>query len=279
VSGPVLALISSLTGGTGDFVGGTASRRIGVIRFMVYSQLIGIPIAGVWVVVSAQPVPPLRIIATALAAGAGLTVGVAAFFRAMVVGAISIVAPISATGVLVPVVAGIVEGDRPSLVQVAGIVACIGGTMLAARPASRLPSSAREPGVGLACLSALGGGLWFWLMAPASHHDVPWTVLIVSAVPVCLLAPALIVRRASPRPPLTPRSLTAIVSVAALTFVAVATYAFATRRGELALVSVLAGLYPVVPVLLAFGILGERIYGLQRAGVVAVLVGVILLSA
>jgi len=279
VPGPVLALASSLAGGCGDFLGGTTARRIGVVRFTFCTQLIGLLIAVAWVVVSAAPVPPLRGLLAAAAAGVGLTVGIAAFFQAMVVGAISIVAPITATGVAVPIIAGVVRGERPTAVQVAGILAGIGGTVLAARPSSDLAPRIGESGIGLACVGAVGGGLYLWLMSPASRYGVGWTMTVVCATPVSLLAPVLIVRRASLRPALSGRPVIAVVSAAILTFAAVTLYAFATRDGELAVVSVLAALYPVVTVLLAFGVLGERLYGPQRLGVAVVLTGVLLLSA
>jgi drug/metabolite transporter (DMT)-like permease len=279
VPGPVLALASALAGGCGDFVGGTTSRRIGVVRFILCTQLLGLLIAAIWVLASGEPVPPIRVIAAAAGAGFGLTVGIAGFFQAMVVGAISIVAPISATGVALPIIVGIARGEQPDAVQVVGILASICGTMLAARPSSDVPSPVGESGVRLACLGALGNGLYLWLMSPASQHGIGWAMLIVCATPVCLLVPAVIVRRTSLRLVVTSRSVPAIVLAAVLTFTSVTLYAYATRHGQLAIVSVLAALYPVVTVLLAFGVLGERVYGLQRVGVAIVLAGVLLLSA
>lgn len=277
--GPFLALASALAGGCGDFVGGTTSRRVGVVRFMFWTQLIGVVIAAVWVLVSAEPVPPVRIIAAAAGAGVGLTVGIAGLFRAMVVGSVSIVAPITATGVALPVLVGIGRGERPSAFQLLGILAGIGGTMLASRSSSDVHWRVGEPGVKLACLGALGTGVYLWLMSPASRSGIGWAMLIVCATPVCLLAGTVIVRRASLRATLTRQSAAAMVSAAVLTFVSVTLYAFATRHGQLAIVSVLAALYPVVTVLLALAVLGERIYGLQRIGVAVVLVGVLLLSS
>jgi drug/metabolite transporter (DMT)-like permease len=64
-----------------------------------------------------------------------------------------------------------------------------------------------------------------------------------------------------------------------LAFAGVALYGAATLHGQLVIVSVLGSLYPVVIVLLAYRVLGERLDGAQQVGVAAVLCGVVLLSA
>jgi drug/metabolite transporter (DMT)-like permease len=129
--GPAFALGSSLTYGVSDFPGGTTSRRIGTLQFIFFTQLIGVLLAAGWVVISSEPVPRAVAVAAAAGAGLGLAVGVAAFFQAMVVGKMSVVAPISATGVVLPVAVGIARGEHPSAAQAVGIVAAIAGVALA----------------------------------------------------------------------------------------------------------------------------------------------------
>ncbi len=71
----------------------------------------------------------------------------------------------------------------------------------------------------------------------------------------------------------------ATIVAALLGFVSMSMYAFATRHGQLAIVSVLASLFPAVTILLAYLVLGERLASTQRTGVGAVLVGVVLMAA
>jgi drug/metabolite transporter (DMT)-like permease len=144
--GPAFALGSSLSYGVADFLGGTTSRRIGTLQFIVCVQPIGVLLAAIWVAISGQPVPPVAAAAAAAGAGLGLAVGLAAFFQAMVVGKMSVVAPISATGVVLPVAVGIANGERPSAAQAVGIVAAIAGVMLAARAPGERPGAATSPG-------------------------------------------------------------------------------------------------------------------------------------
>jgi drug/metabolite transporter (DMT)-like permease len=58
-----------------------------------------------------------------------------------------------------------------------------------------------------------------------------------------------------------------------------ALFAVASSRGLLSLVSVLGSLYPVVTVVLAYLLLGERLTRAQRLGVGVALVGIAAISA
>jgi EamA domain-containing membrane protein RarD len=53
----------------------------------------------------------------------------------------------------------------------------------------------------------------------------------------------------------------------------------ASTIGELSSVAVGSSLYPVVTVMLAAVLLGERVQGVQRAGVIVALTGVVLIAA
>jgi drug/metabolite transporter (DMT)-like permease len=255
-----------------------ASRRFGTLAFVFCTQACGLVLAGIWVAIGRQPVPGFAALVAAAGAGLSLAVCLAAFFQAMVVGTMSIVAPISALGVLVPIAAGIAEGERPGTLQIMGIIAAIAGIVLAARAPGDRSSVRVESGLGLALLSAVSGGLFFWLMAVASRHSVPWAVLVSRAIPVLALAAALRIRRASLRPALRSRNASPILTSALLGFAGIVLYAYATVHGALAIVSVLGSLYPAVTVLLAYHVLHERIHRTQQLGITIVLAGVLLLS-
>ena len=67
----------------------------------------------------------------------------AAFYRGLAIGTMSIVAPVSATGAAVPVLVGLASGERPGALQLAGILVAMAGIVLAARePADAVPSRA-----------------------------------------------------------------------------------------------------------------------------------------
>src|ERR671914_2008190 len=131
----VLALASSLCWGLSDFLGGFQSRRHHVLAVMLLSQ--GLALAILVVAVLAGAPTEHDAAATAWAAGVGALgmLGLVAFYRALAIGTMSIVAPISATGVAIPVLVGLLSGERPGALQVAGIALACGGVVLAAREA------------------------------------------------------------------------------------------------------------------------------------------------
>jgi drug/metabolite transporter (DMT)-like permease len=268
-----------LSYGVSDFLGAIGSRRVGTLQFLVLTQVSGLVLAAGWVAISSDPIPPGHALLAAAGAGLGVTIGVFALFQAMVVGKVSVVAPISATGVVLPVAIGIARGEHPTVVQAVGIIAAIAGVVLAARTRGEDQVARGEAGLGLAVVAAVGTGLFLWLMAPASQHGVAWAVLIARVVPSAALVTAVCIIGTSLRPALEPRTAGIVLAAAVLAFVGVALYGAATLHGQLVIVSVLGSLYPVVIVLLAYRVLGERLDGAQRVGVVAVLCGVVLLSA
>jgi drug/metabolite transporter (DMT)-like permease len=280
VLGPVLALGSSLFGGTADFLGGTTSRRIGTTQFMFCTQLGGLVLAGGWVAISGEPVPGLMALATAAAAGIGLVVGTSAFLRAMVVGTISVVAPVSAIGVILPIVAGVAQGERLGAAQALGIAATLAGIALAARRPAQSKLTPARSGVGLSLLAALGGGLCLWLVAQGSRDGgVAWTLLVVRVITFSSLAGILCARRTSLRAALERRIASRVLAFVVLGSLGFTLYELATLHGQLAIVSVLASLYPAVTVLLAHRLLGERLRPPQQLGVAAMLLGIVLLSS
>jgi drug/metabolite transporter (DMT)-like permease len=287
VLGSVLALGSATAGGVSDFLAGSASRRIGSLQYLFATQAIGLPVAAAFVVLSGASAPSLTGAMLALGAGLALAFGLGAFFQAMVVGTISIVAPISATGVVVPIVAGIVRGERPSALQAIGIVGAVAGIVLVSRAraddpesssAPRSGSSGTEAGVWLALVAAVGTGTFLWLMAPASRHGVAWAILLSRSSPTLACLIALLVTRAKVAALGQPAVAGGLALCALLGLAAQTMYSLATRDGQLAIVGVLGSTFPAVVVLLAYLVLGERIHRSQRLGVATLAVAVVLMS-
>ena len=127
------------------------------MQWLFCTQAVGLVIACGWVAISGGLLPSVATMAAAAGAGLGLLVGIAAFFQAMVVGTISIVAPISATGVVVPIAAGIIGGERPGVAAGHRHGRAIAGIVLAPRhPSGRSAGTPAESGLGLALLGGAG---------------------------------------------------------------------------------------------------------------------------
>jgi drug/metabolite transporter (DMT)-like permease len=214
----------------------------------------------------------------ALSAVAGVT-GLLAFYRGLAIGNMGVVAPISATAAVVPVVVGVATGDRPGGVQAIGIGLALIGVVLASREEvvgeGSVPRTAR--GAGLAMLSALGFGLFFLCMDKASDGDVAWAMLVNRITGVGLLLMATLILRPPMR--IARPDIPALILVGTLDIAANATFAIATTKGLVSVVSVLGALYPLTTVGLAALVLKERPHRLARVGVVTALLGVALVAA
>lgn len=279
--GVALALTASLSWGVADFLAGLKSRTHAILAVLVVSQPAGLALVAVLVAARGGPAPDARhALYAALGGGVGV-LGLAAFYRGLSVGAMSIVAPVSATAAVVPLAVGLATGERPSGLQGAGIGIALAGVLLASREAEveARRGTRTAAGFGFAVLAALGFGFFFVAIDAASAEgaDVLWvTLLLRSASFAVVLAAALALRPGLPR---APGSVAVLLLVGALDMCANALFAAASTRGLVGVVSVLASLYPVVVVVLARIVLHERIARSQQAGVLLALAGVALISA
>jgi drug/metabolite transporter (DMT)-like permease len=276
--GPLLALTASLSWGLGDFLAGLRTRRLPVVTVLVVSQAAGLTTVVLVVAIRGVGPPEGRYLLFGSLAGVAGAVGLAALYRGLAVGPMSIVAPISATAAVVPVVAGILTGERPSSAQAAGIALAVAGVVLASRmPGPEGPHGSRAEGVGLALVAALAFGLLLVALGEASEGDPYWGTLAMRATSFSLLVLAALVLR--PSFALRERDLPVLLLIGVLDTAGNVLFAVATTKSLLAVVAVLGQLYPVVTVLLARVVLGERISRGQGAGVVSAFAGVALITA
>jgi drug/metabolite transporter (DMT)-like permease len=278
VLGPLLALGASLSWGIGDFLAGRASRRLRLLTVLVASQAAGLASIAAVVLVRGEAAPAARYFGYAALAGLAGAVGLAALYRGLAVGSMSVVAPISATAAIVPVVAGVVTGERPSAVQGAGIGLALAGVVLASRdPSAAARGRGVATGVGLALVAALSFGLLLVALGAASEGDALWGTLAMRTTSFGVLAATAVILRASVVPGRA--DLPTLLVVGLLDTAGNALFALASTESLLSVAAVLAQVYPVVTVILARVVLGERIARPQQVGVVAALVGVTLITA
>lgn len=140
-----LALGAALAWGIGDFLGGVTSRRLRLLTVLIISQAAGFFLVAAVVVVRAVPPPPTQAAVFAALAGVFGLIGLASFYRGMAVGSISVVAPISATGAIIPVLWSIAVGERASPFQTAGIALALAGIVLVSRASSDKPPTGHSP--------------------------------------------------------------------------------------------------------------------------------------
>ena len=268
----LLAVLSSLLWGTADFLGGTFTRRLRPLTVVSFTVPAAIPVLLVIVLVSGEWRAPTGYLPWALASGPVGLLSVSAFYRALATGTMGVVAPLAATGVVVPLVVGLVQGGAPSPVALAGLVlACVATVAASASGETAGGPAARLPLV-LAVLSGLGFGFVTVGIGEGAHSSVLMTLLVMRSTSSVVLVVVWCVLRQ--RPHVCVRDGASLWLVGLMDAGANAVYGSAVRLGVFSVIVVLGSLYPAATVLLARQVHGERLQRLQVVGVVALLVAV-----
>ncbi|HMN99776.1 MAG TPA: DMT family transporter [Miltoncostaeaceae bacterium] len=270
----VLGLASGLSWGVADFLGGVASRRAAPFAVVALSQAAGLVVALLAAAVIRPDLPPPDKALLGAAAGVAGVVGLMAFYRALSVGSMSVIAPISALGAVVPVAVDLLAGDAPAAVVLSGMLIALAGAALVARA----PGPASRAGTGLAVVAALGFGGFFSLLAEAADGESAlWSLITArgASVPVALAVCAVVGASVAIRG----RLLLIVALAGVLDASANLMFAAGSQRGLTSVVAVLGSLYPVTTVALAAVLLHERLGRLQAVGAGFALAGVAMIAA
>jgi drug/metabolite transporter (DMT)-like permease len=208
-------------------------------------------------------------------AGLGSGAGAGFLYRGFAAGRMGVVAPVSAVGAaVVPLLVGVISGERPALLAWVGIGAALPGIWLVSREpvpedtghAEAGRHSATAAGVVDGLLAGLGFGVLFAALGQIPDSAGLWPLALTQLLSV----PAVVVIAGLLRERWMPRHRTAwhAVWVGLLSTVATAAFLLATQRGFLTISGVLASLYPAFTILLAAVVLKEHIHRAQAAGLV-----------
>jgi drug/metabolite transporter (DMT)-like permease len=278
-----LAVLSGLIWGIGDFAGGKATQRAGALLVVWVSKLVSLPLLAIYLIAMYVPITPIGLAWGAMAGVAGL-VGLVLFYRALSAGAMTIVAPVTGvTSAAIPVVVGLVWGERPSGARLLGI----GCALLAIALVSIAPNpSGRRQVVSwrliaVALGSGAGFGLFFILLAVANEAaggSVGLWPIAGSQLSALIIGGLLILMvRPGPWPRGVGLRFTMVAGPCDMT--ANALFLLAARTGDLSIVAPLAALYPVTTVILALVIDHERLRGVQIAGLAFAVAALVLVSS
>ncbi|GAA3474436.1 DMT family transporter [Nonomuraea roseola] len=261
--------------GTADFCGGLATRRSRVLSVVALSQ-----IAGFALVLAMMPVLPGAASEAALSWGLGAGVagaaGLVLFYRALAAGVMSVVAPTTAvTSAALPVLFGLVSGERPAVVQVVGVVLALLSVLLVSRsPSTEQRSSPASIAMALSAGAGFGG--FFILLAQAPDGSGLWPLVGARLASISLVVLLAVVTRRTLKPGGGALGIIALAGV--LDMAANVLYLLAEQQGLLSLVAVLVSLYPASTLVLARYVLGERLQAIQMAGVAFALGAVALIA-
>lgn len=276
-----LALLSSVLWGTADFFGGVFTRRMPAVVVVLVSQAIALAliVPTAWLLGAFDD--PSGYFWWGVGAGVVGPIALVSFYGALSIGTMGVVSPIAATGIVVPVVWGLAQGEQPSTLQYLGIAVGFVGVVLAGGPdVPRSDAAAREAHVRsivLALVAALGFGASFVCLAEGGDFSVGMTLVVQRSTSVLLMVvPVVAFTRLSG---VRWRDLPGLAAVGAGDAAANGTFALASTLGLLSVTAVLGSLYPVATLLLARTLLGERLTRMQMYGVVGAMTGIVLLAA
>lgn len=281
----ILGLCAAITYGAADFLGGLMTRRNKVLVVVLLSQLMGSVLLFAAAPFLIETAPTRQAILWGSVAGLAGAGGISFFYAALSVGRMSVIAPITAVEAAgVPVLFGLVSGERPSLVGALGVaVALIAVALVSAAPErprateGAVPGGLRQPGLIFGFVSGFFFGAFFILLAQAGESAGLWPLvagrvssLVAVGVVVLITVRSLRLERGT-----VPGVAGAgILDVSANLFFLLASY-----RGLLSIVAVLTSMYPASTVVLARFFLHERLYKPQLIGLAAAVAGIALMAA
>lgn len=298
--GVVLGLLAGFTYGAADFIGGLASRRSSILSVVVISQLVGLIALFLIAPIFSPLFPKGADMWWGVLAGVAGAVGISLLYRGLSIGRMSLVSPVTAViAALIPFAVGLLQRERPSSFALTGIglallaVVLVSTTEMPGEPASnaapglvgaRIEGARRaavrnwalQPGLLEAVLSGIAIGAFYVLIARTHAASGLWPLVGARSSSIVLLAVVALVSRRSLLP--SRGGWGAITVAGLLDMLANALYLLATRHGLLAIVAVLASLYPASTVLLARIILKEKLSRLQLAGVACAFIAIALIA-
>jgi len=279
----LFGLAAAVLYGSGDFLGGMATRGANVLAVLTLAGTAGAIIA---LAAAAIAPGPANLAGLAWGTSAGLIggLGLIIFYVGLADGPMSVVAPVSGlVSTVLPVTMALAEGERPGAGVYAGALLCLAAIVLASSAGDT--SAAQHPGRpgrAVACGVAAGVsfGLFFLLIRNAGQSGEVWPVAAgrIGELAAVLAAAAVLRRGLLPRGA-GGRLLLAAAGAGVIDVAANICYVAATRTGMLGLAVVLASLYPGVTVLLARVVLGERLRWVQRVGLGLAAIGILLVAA
>jgi drug/metabolite transporter (DMT)-like permease len=289
-----LGLAAAVLYGSGDFLGGMASRRAHVLTVLTLVETAGVIVAVAAAVMSGGPAG-LPGLAWGFSAGLVGGLGLIVFYAGLAAGPMSVVAPVSGlVSTVLPVAVALAEGERPGVGVYAGALLCLVAIVLASsageagdpgragQTAPAHPPRRLGRAIAYGAASGVAFGLFFLLIRNAGRSGEVWPVAAGRVGELAaVLAAAAVLRPSLLRPGLgglRGRMPLAAASAGVIDVVANLCYVAATRTGSFGLAVVLASLYPGVTVLLARVVLGERLRWIQRVGLALAAVGILLVT-
>ena len=273
----IWAGFAALFYGLADYSGSKASRFANSASITFFGQAMAFMGIGVFLLFARTPVMPLESWLWTSGGGFGGALALVAFYKAMSMGSMTVIAPITAViGLSVPVFAGVLSGERPSGFAWAGILLATVAVALVADVLDRhdLPTPPRV--IWMAVAAGLGFGMIFVCMGNASHDHGVWPLFGQRLVSVPTVAAIALLQTRSISVP--KRVVSLSIAAGVLDTSANGLYLLATSAELMSIVSVVVAMYPVATIFLAMTLDHERLHKSQGIGLLLAITSLVLIS-
>jgi drug/metabolite transporter (DMT)-like permease len=270
---PVLyGLSAAATWGAADFAGGVAAKRANEFKVVLVAHASSLIFVAAMALISREAIPPLSAHVWGAISGIAGGAGVACLYRALAIGKMGTVAPV--TGLLtaaLPVIVGGIQQGRPRILQICGFCLALAAIVLIAKPDE---FHGKPKGVGLAVIAGLCFGLFIVFLRQAGTVSIFWPLVSSRIASTALMILIVLTLRSAGKEDSAAWPFVTAIVCGVLDSIGNLMLVLATRSGRLDVAAVLSSLYPAATVILAFIILKERVSRIQNVGIVAALAAV-----
>ncbi len=265
----LLALISSLSWGVADFIGGLAARRAGSAQVLAVSYPAGAVVITIFALTIIPGELSTDLFGYALITGVIGSIAIALLYAALVRGQMGIVSPITAVmSGAIPVLVGVFRGEQPTAWAYLGMAFAVVAVILVSRESQH---HGKTPPIAilLAIASGVAIGLYLTALGVAPKDSGVWVATLGRWVSTVIMITFVVLVVRSFNRAAFPWLLATAAGV--LDAIANGLFQLATQRGLLSVVAVLGSLYPAATVVLARIVINERMNAIQGVGVVLAL--------
>jgi len=276
----IYGLCAALGWGTGDFVGGIASRKTGAYRAVFYGELVGVALLIVVVAIFREAFPDSRTLTLSLIAGFLGTFGLFFLYHSMTLGLMSIAAPVSALlAATIPVIFGIFTDGLPEYLVLIGF----GFALFAVWNISQGEEGIKDifshlSDLKLPLLAGIGFGLYFVFMHKATINGATiWPMMLARLGGMTMITIYMIFSRSTWK--VTDQTAWPIIALNGILDISGNLFfILGSQTGRLDVVAVLSSLFPGATVLWALIFLKERLSRRQLVGLISALTAIVLLT-
>jgi drug/metabolite transporter (DMT)-like permease len=274
----MLALLSSLLWGTADFFGGNLTKKYKALAVTGVTQSFGLLFGLIVVLITSSWFAPTlswnNYFLSGVFAGILGFIGLTAFYAGLATGRMGVVSPISSLSALIPLTVAFINGEKPSTVQLIGMMVALTGAFCASGPEIKGGISVRP--LVYALIAAFGFGCAITFLAQGSKSSAIMTMTTMRFT-TFLIALALFAKYRTAGG-FTKKDLPILIGIGGADFFGNVLLGVATTKGLVSLAVVLGSLFPIVTALLAYKLLHERLHRFQYLGIIFAISGIVIIS-